>query len=143
VNPQNQTLTIVSTVQAAPEPFLPGTDAGKVNFVPPDSTWSRWSSAEKGGVIAAAVLAGLLLITVCAYICVTGQSRKKIKDTEKGEKNGEKQRIRFSFRGIPGVLSSAKHTTSKAVDKKGKTTMELGKLQGGTGSVKDMKDSGP
>ncbi|KAH0544918.1 hypothetical protein FGG08_000998 [Glutinoglossum americanum] len=134
VNPQNQTLTVVSTVQAAPQRFSSDTDSGKVDYALPDSNWSSWSLAEKGGVIAATILAGLLLIAVCAYMCITGRSRKKVKDTEKGEKDGGKQRVRFRFSG--------KRMIGKVMDRKGKAATVLGKLQKGTSPMEDKSNSG-
>ncbi|KAI9864015.1 MAG: hypothetical protein M1813_003331 [Trichoglossum hirsutum] len=142
VNPQNQTLTTVSTVQAAPQPLLSDIDSKKVNYSLPESGWLSWSPAEKGGVIAAAVLAGLLMICVCAYICTTEHSRGKVKDTEKGEKCEENQKRRFSFnRVIPCTL---KPTTGNTVDKKGKAVMgrTLGGFQKGIGTARDKKTCG-
>ncbi|KAH0555890.1 hypothetical protein GP486_006165 [Trichoglossum hirsutum] len=142
VNPQNQTLTTVSTVQAAPQPLSSDIDGRKVNYSPPSSGWPSWSTAEKGGVVAAAVFAGLLLVVVCAYVCMTEHSRGKVKDTEKGANGEENPKPRFSFsRGIPGAF---KLTASKTVDKKGKAAvgMGMGRLQRSTDSVKDKKTSG-
>jgi hypothetical protein len=130
VDQQNQTLTTVSTVQTAPQPLSFDPDA-KLKLVKPNGGWSHWNSAEKIGVIAAAALAGLLLVGAFACILITGRrSQKKGKDVENGAKSREKQRDRSSFGRLSSRLSSsAKRGTGKAVDRESEEAIALDKLQ--------------
>ncbi|KAI9768008.1 MAG: hypothetical protein M1840_005320 [Geoglossum simile] len=137
VNQQNQTLTTVSTVQLAHQPLSSDTGSKKLKLVKPSSGWLHWSSAEKGGVIAAAVLAGLLLIGV--FVCIfimRRRSRKKGKDVEKGVKSGEKQRVRSGFGWHSFYpLFSAKRGTGKAVGSESGAAMAMDKLHRAVSSV--------
>ncbi|KAI9702427.1 MAG: hypothetical protein M1836_000906 [Candelina mexicana] len=85
VDPQSQTLSTATIVQAAPPLYPTDTDGGKLALVPPSSHWTNWTSSQRGGVIAAIVLSTLLLIGLCIYASMLRHKRKKIeKDMAKG-----------------------------------------------------------
>lgn len=85
VNPQSQTLSTATIVQAAPPLYPTDTDGGKLALVPPSSHWSDWTHGQRSGVIAAIVLSIVLLIGLCIYASTVRRKRKKIgKDMEKG-----------------------------------------------------------
>ncbi len=85
VNPQSQTLSTATIVQAPPPLYPTDTDGGKLALVSPSSHWSDWTHGQRSGVIAAIVLSIVLLIGLCIYASTVRRKRKKIeKDMEKG-----------------------------------------------------------
>lgn len=89
INPQGQTLSTATVVQAPPPlfPTLPPGD--KLTLVPPSYKWETWTTGEKAGVVVAAVLAFFGLIVALWYVCGLRRKRKKVeKDMEKGPTGG-------------------------------------------------------
>ncbi|MCJ1458951.1 hypothetical protein MMC28_009328 [Mycoblastus sanguinarius] len=64
-----------ATTTSSPTPTNPGQ---KIILVPPSaSNWANWTPAQRNGVIAASVLAGLFLLGVMVAVCYVHRQRRK------------------------------------------------------------------
>ncbi|KAI9841689.1 MAG: hypothetical protein M1838_003445 [Thelocarpon superellum] len=102
INPDGTTLTTVIIVQAAPQAATSDVDGDgdKLNLVSPSYGWSTWSSAERGGVTAAAVFAALVVIALLVYLC-TLRHRRETPDEERGRERPSEM-LRLLSGWIPG-----------------------------------------
>ena len=86
-DPQSTTLTTATVVQQLPPGFSTDINDGKLALVSPSYKWSTWTSAERGGVVAAAVLSGLVLITLFVYTCMLRRKKKHGDEEVKHERS--------------------------------------------------------
>ncbi|KAI9843614.1 MAG: hypothetical protein M1837_006196 [Sclerophora amabilis] len=84
MNSQSSILTTATAVQAPPPGFSSSQDSNKLSLMEPAFKWSTWSSAEKGGIIAAAVLAVLVILGFTVYVYFFGRNSDRKADVEKG-----------------------------------------------------------
>ncbi|KAI9815449.1 MAG: hypothetical protein M1827_002583 [Pycnora praestabilis] len=106
VNSRNSAFTTATIIQAVPTPYN-DPNGVKLGLVAPSYEWSSWTSAERGGVIAAIILSILLLVGLSVYTCLIRKKRKRIaKDMEDGpDLAGRKNKVRFA---LPSILKRGK-----------------------------------
>jgi hypothetical protein len=153
LNSASTTLTTATVVQATPLEFTTDPSTEKVALRDPEHKWSTWSTAERGGVIAAVVLSAFLVMAFLAYLCVMRRRKKKVdeeknkEEKSKEEKDEAKEKKKGSWSSAFGAVallfaqlvtkSHDKEQADKAGNSKGGTKKGKGKAAEGEGTAEE------
>ncbi|KAI9795319.1 MAG: hypothetical protein M1833_007231 [Piccolia ochrophora] len=90
-------LTTATIVQAPRSSPLPNRTSPNVWVTtPPTDSWATWSAAEKGGVVFAGIVAGVVSVGACVYVCwLAGKRRGQDRRARKRKRGGGRERGRF------------------------------------------------
>lgn len=113
LNSLSTTLTTATIIQAVPPAFTTDPDAEKLELVSPSYKWTTWSSAERGGVIAATVLSTLMIITLIVYLCVLRKRHKRNDEEDKNNAGKDKGLVRNVLRWVWALRRPKRASASK------------------------------